>query len=475
MLKALSGFQPAFGGSSNAAATLIAQRFPRVMASPPTSSFGTTNNLAAGRNWPAISSNGLANIGIGLSHLLVRGTLGPVIGGSSFPDYEYVRFPFVDYGTGTKQANVHVSDFVLTGNTFSFVCKGTAANLLMKVDGDYISLSPQAVPNDGGKYYWQHTFSDARRRLLRIYSTAPFFGGFWTSATGSIEPAPIVGPLAVAMCDSFGEGTGGNAGGAASWIVRAFDMLGWNNFYINARGGSGFIQGTPDYLARWNSDCAVIKPELGIFQNSTNDLAATPTAIVNRAQQLLNAALQANPLARVVFTSGSVRSGPERAGPAAYLQRDALKAFALSRGAFFVDFLDMGLPAGTVPSVLTTAATASVNATTISIATAQVPTPNATYFAPSGQRIQVRSYSGTNPYTVTMGGPLATEIASGTVLTQCGNSLWSGSGRIGALAGWGTSDEYVIADDVHASQAGHDAMAMTFAMQLSQQIVDQDA
>jgi hypothetical protein len=449
-------------------------RFPRVMASPPTSSFGTTNNLAAGRNWPAIVSNGLTNIGLGLSHLLMRGTANPVIGGSTFPDYEYVRFPFVDYGTGTKQANVHVSDFVLTGNTFSFVCKGTAANLLMKVDGDYISLSPQAVPNDGGKYFWQHTFSDARRRLIRIYSTAPFFGGFWTSATGSIEPAPLVGPLAVAMCDSFGEGTGGNAGGASSWIVRAFDMLGWNNFYVNARGGSGFIQGTPDFLARFNSDCAVLRPELVIFQNSGNDAAATVTDIVNRAQQLMNAALQANPLAKGVFTSSWAIGGPEKTGIVPYSHRDALKAFALSRGAYFIDFLDMGLPAGFAPAQITLAAAAAANASTVSITTTVVPTLNATYAATSGQRLQVRSYTGTGPYTVTLGGQLATALASGTVMTQCGNSLWSGSGRVGALTGWGTSDEYITSDGIHATQAGHDAMAMTFAMQLTQQISDQN-
>lgn len=53
---------------------------------------------------------------------------------------------------------------------------------------------------------------------------------------------------------------------------------------------------------------------------------------------------------------------------------------------------------------------------------------------------------------------LANSHASGDVVTQVGNSLWSRVGRVGATTGSGNCDLLVSSDGTHPSPAGHAAI-----------------
>jgi lysophospholipase L1-like esterase len=444
----------------------------RVAASPPTITFTTTNALSSGRLWPSISSyNSGVNVALGGQMASVSRAAKPVILSASTFFNTFVKYTSVNYGSGTLSANVWCQSILHTGSRLVTWVKGQTGGLLAKVNGEYVSLTPQTVANDAGFYYWDFDFGSSATRRVDIiaYANVPF-GGFYTGLGDSIVPAPLTGPLTAIMADSFGEGSGATL--PMSWVNSFVDAMGWDNIIHNAVGQAGFLANNSgaklNYRERYATDIAPLNPDVVIFQGSVNDDSYTPAQLATEALALIATAQAVNPNVLCAFTSRPMKAGVSASGSAPFLKRDAVKAAVEGAGHLFLDLIELPLPYGFVPNTSTLASSASASATTLSFSTA--PLVGGTYAFADGSHVRVNSVSGTGPYTATLDSPLAAAQSNGAALTQVGACPWFGSGKEGSTDNSGSCDTLIYSDGTHPTQAGHDLIGELVASQLARQL-----
>lgn len=442
-----------------------------VMASPPTVTTSTSHTITSPRGYLAVNSDS-AHTTTRLNPLFrYRRCCAPAISGTTYPNYMFVKSVGVNYGSSIGSnpvTNMFGVSVLCDGSEIEFFVKGTGANFWFKVDGQYVSLTPTTPANDGGLDYIYLNFgSAAMREIELIGNSATNFGGVYTSQTATVAVAHPRGPRTLFVGDSFIEGTGTTTNGIAN-IPQVFaDAMGWDDVRPSAVGGTGLIANTSGtrltYLQRLATDVIAYSPDLVILWGSINDAGASYSSIQTAAQSAISQIKAALPNCQVVLTSNAANKGGGFFASAAYLSSDGLRDIAAANGVPFVNMLEQPSFETFDTSTTTLASTAAINATSISV---NAPVAQgATYRFADATHVYVKSISGTGPYTATIDN-LPTGQTSGAVITPCGNSLWSGSGRVGTTTGFGNCDVVVSSDNTHPTDAGHQMIGTALAFGL---------
>ena len=411
-------------------------------------------------NWSPINSNG-TNVGYSGSPFKYHGFAKPVINGAAYPDYLYVKFTQNTYAVPTSNAG-RIS-FMHDGQKLAIKFKGVTGSMLIKVNDEYISVTPQIIANDGALNYYFVDFGTADTRRIDVIGYNIRFGGVATEQTGSIYPAATRGPRVCIVGDSFTEGSGVTTGNVDGYVTYLQDLLGWDDVFNCGQGGTGYVGGGAGYRfgERLGTDVVPYDPQIVLFVGMTNDLAQ-PAATVGAAAQSCFQYIRQN-LPNAVIAVGGVGHAMSGALPlaAAHKQgltvlavKDAIKAAAIAANAPFFDFLELPLNPLQVADSVTLTSSPAAGATTFNVSAPL--TPGATYKFPDGSKFVAKTAGTSGSFTVTVDtGGINTAQTAGAVITQCGDSFWTGTGRVGATSGYGNCDVLVSADGQHPSSRGH--------------------
>lgn len=432
----------------------------------PVVAISTTNPLAAGLQFsPYFNSlNGTAGT-VDLSFCSISRGGNPVPAGTAFPDYNFVTFNTVSTtlnGTNYSGGNSVQVSVMHSGLTIVMVVKGLATNITAKVNDQYVSLTPTAVPTNATLNFYSLTFSTVQERRIDFIGDnvlgAFKFGGFWVGATDTLYPAQIRGPRIMMVGDSIVSSTG--AGSSALGLPGAFaEYMGWDDVWQSGIGGTGLINPGSycTYGQRAATDIYPFAPDEVIISGFYNDSAFTAAAIQVALINLIQGILTNLPTTRVTVFAPYVNTGSGFHGgnPGFAGTRTACTAAVASFNSPQVKYIDPTTgPAPTTPQVATLTNSPGAGATTFTTST--FLTPGTTYQFPDGTRSFMISRSG---FTATVDRVFSPQT-SGTQITQVGNCYLRGSGFVGAPTGSGNADLLVFTDDVHPSSAGHLALGI---------------
>jgi lysophospholipase L1-like esterase len=446
--------------------------YKKVMASPPTTTLTTAATIATPLSWLFITiSSGNAKQKVGPSFVGIEGTGTPVQNGAIYPDYYCLKFRPVSVNETTFQSNSYRVSFFHYGSAIEINAKGVGGVIFVKIDGEYIAITPQSITNNGSLYYYYINFGSTKERLIELVCYNTPLIGLLTSQTDTITPAPTIGPRCIIIGDSFAEGSGSNQVDSYPRILG--EALGWTDVWQSGLGSTGFLaNGSTKYTYRDRVIPDVISrnPDMVVFQGSVNDNSYTGTQIEAEARLLFAQVRNALPNCLIVATSPLWYKGVSSVTINAWDQCAALKRVVEEFGGVFLNLLEIPLPDSVVPNTLTLAANAAQAATSISIDSATIPSMGSTYKFPDGSRFRAKTIAGTGPYTITIDSGLLTAQTSGTIATQVGDSLWTGVGKVGSTTGFGNCDVFVSSDGTHPSVAGHEAIGLTMAKLLIEEI-----
>lgn len=442
----------------------------KTMQSPPTVTISTTNSLSAGQRWAATNNS---NTG---SQLYTSGAFSVFRGGyydagPSFPRNQSIIANDITGALVTSQ--VSQVSFIYTGATFSAQLFG-AIQVLIKVNDEFVSLTPVTSPADGNYYYLNVDFSSVEQRRIDLIMVYTRFGGIWTGLTDVIRPAPRRGIKSFVMSDSFGEGVGNEVGQIWSWVTYLAEFLGWDDVTASAVGGTGLIAtpGAPKvpYRQRIQHDVLDLMPDgekcLLWISLSINDSSYTSTQIADELNLLLDVVDSSGKNPIIVISSPTINRGIGSLSTNSLQQNSAAKQVAEQRGCIFIDDIGLGLNDGFPLTSTTTTGAVSANATSVSTAIPLIM--GATYEFDDGTSFFVRSVAGS---TATVD-KIAVAQLSGATVSLRGSCYLTGTGRVGATAGWGVCDLAVSADGVHPTNLGHKLKASSDAERLLSVIVE---
>jgi hypothetical protein len=427
----------------------------RVMQSPPTVSSGTTNNLSTGQRWAATNS---ANAGTqqfaGSAFSLFRG--GYWSAGPAFPDNQGVVSN--DLTGNFIPSLVNQASFIHTGSRFSVQVKGLS-QILVKVNDEFVSLTPTNIPLDGNFHFVMVDFGSVATRRIDILMYNTRFGGVWTDLTGVIQPAPRRGLKAFVVGDSFAEGSGNESGAIWSWVTYMAEMLGWDDVTCSAVGGTGLIAttGAPKvpFGQRIQRDVLDLMPVdetcLLWISLSVNDYLFTGTQVGAALNSILDIVDSSGKKPIVVISSPTITKGIGDVPPSQREHNNVAKNIATSRGCIFIDDIEQPLNSQFSASRVVTTITANVAANATSLTTAIPLMQGSTYKFADGTSFFVRSVSGN---VATVDRVLTAQTSGATVFVR-GACYLTGTGRVGSTAGWGICDLAVSSDGAHPTNLGH--------------------
>lgn len=450
------------------------QNIQPVMATPPTVAISTTNPLAAGLQFsPFNNSQQIGGGGsVDLSFCSVSRAVNPQVASLTSPLFAYVRFQHVSAtagGVGYNGGNTVQFGVMHSGLSIVLMLHGLSTNVIAKVNDQYVTLTPTAVPANNVANFYSLTFSAAALRRIDFIVDNVLgscnFGGFFVSEGDVLYPAQIRGPRVIVMGDSFTTATGAGCSALGFSGVLA-DYMGWDDIIPSGIGGTGIIatgSGTYcNYNQRVATDVYPWNPDEVIIQGFFNDNSSTGAAIQAALLTLVQGIVQNLPYCRVTLFGPYVNTGSGNHTGAASLAASGFNATRLACqnvAAFFnspqVKYIDPTTgPAPPIPQTLTLTNAVSANATTFLTTNIGFVTQGATYQWPNGERSFVRSRSG---YTATVD-RVASAWPIGTPIVQVGNCYMRGAGFQGAPTGIGNADNLVFTDDIHPSALGHIAI-----------------
>lgn len=434
----------------------------KVMASPPIVTLTTVPIITSPLSWPSVYGN------IASSAFTFLRAGAQIINGGSFPDYNFIKFQHITSASGVKDPTSYCVSIIHHGSELEFSGKGSGGTMRVKVDGEYISLTPITFTNNGSQYRYYIPFGSVAKRRVDFECYNVPFGGFYTAQTDTIIPAPIDSPRVIIMGDSFL--------GAAGYRDSFSNYLGWPDVWASGVGSTGILatnNGTKyKYRERILTDVVPFNPDIVIFPGSINDNIYTGAQIADELKYLINLVRSYIPNCLICATSPLSNGGVAKTTINMWDQHEQIKTVIESNGGLFLSMLELPLPINYTLGQITLSANASAGASTITAALSGTDNKiTGTYKFPDKSRFRVKSYTGTGPYTMTLDSPLLTAQSSGVVATQVGDSMWTGIGKVGATTGYGNSDILVQNDGTHPSDpSGYTMIGTTMAMLLLNQI-----
>ena len=386
-----------------------------------------------------------------------------------------------------SQAITHKA-FIHVGAGIELNFKGLTGAVYVKVDGQYISLFPWLVANDGGADILYLPFGSVAERRIDVIGYNMLWGGVWTVTGDTIYPAPARGPKCVVLGASFvqGTGNGGVYNGAVidSWPRWMGDYLGWERVTPSGVGGTGYIANSVganyNYLQRVShdipsdTDVVILSGDgPGINDWGSSNANASVSAIAAACATCIQAVRAQAPNAVIIVQGSMATRGVSAQGfntnatPASQYAIDlALQQTAAANGAYFVSLINMKFPSAYLPTV--TQLTAAVTAGASSFQST-LPYGARNTVQIDNERCEILSVSGTGPYTHTIYSTFQQAHAAGATVIQTGQSLWRGTGIVGAVGdGYGNTPTWVSADGTHPSSPpyGHQGIGMATAQQI---------
>lgn len=441
------------------------------MASPPTITSGTSSSLSGSvlrpslgdafhnmpptNEWftytkgaPSLAQSN--SLGLGFNNVTVSDT--PSYGGTSFG-----------------------ASFMHTGTSFEIILGSTTTSFLIKVNDQYVSLTPTTIAGSGSALnYYKYAFSGSARRRIDIIGYNLSFCGVNINPTDTLSPAPIRGPRTIIMGDSF------QVANLPQGISTAFgDVLGWDDVWASGVGGTGYLAtngGTaPTLRQRFQNDVAQYAPEVIIFMAGQNDWnASSASAIGAEVQTLFAEAVAAFPNA-VIAAAPSFSRGVNTLSTAVINGKNAVKAAALATGVIWLDLMEMPVqyPAAQLLSGTIGQAYSAGSAGSSGIWLSFAPPAGSTIQLDTTERIETTgelSQIAPGLYNIGFDGVLQYNHASGAAAQQVGGALFTGHGYVGATTGYGNSDLLIGSDGVHPSVAGSYEQGQHLATALMQQL-----
>jgi hypothetical protein len=451
-----------------------------VMATPPTVTAGTTSSMTSPFYVPANASNSSYPNSSTVSDIFTYSRGAPNTSGAVGITFSNVTTNAA--GTTFNSPSVGIS-FYHYGSSFELVVPQTGNPYMIKIDDQYVTLTPQAVPTASNQlYYIKYDFGGVvKRRRIDFIGYNVGLAGVNINATDHITRAPIRGPRCIIIGDSYTGGSGASGSGSNNFVATFADAMGWDDVWASGVPGTGYVNTNNGvamtFQQRLAHDVFPYNPEVIIVVGSVNDDGYTSSQVGSAATSLY-AALRTQFPNALIAAAPTAKGGPQKWTATKLAIKDAMKAAATQYGVVWLDLMEGPITWNTTQATSTVYTGASASATTLQVlgtaAKAGYPQPGWTIEVGSGttrERLEVKtaafagSYnSGANYYfNVTFDGALQYAHASGETWKQVGSALWSGHGCVGATTGWGNSDTLVSSDCVHPTDAGHYSLGTMLA------------
>ena len=441
---------------------------PKVMATPPTLGAAVTATAIVSPQIRAVSTSATgAELDTTFFSTPVGGAW--VKAGTSNPLYRYAVTPASTTGYGSSRQTI---EFVVDCLAFEIMYGGFATSYRIWVDGELVSATPITVPNDTLAYWKPITFGSRGVRHIVIETDQGMkFGGVTIGPNDTVMPSAVRRPKCLLIGDSFSGATGASV----SLLGYAWDLanrLGWD-VWTQSQGGSSYTNvgsSSGNFISRIAAHAA-IPFDIVMFEGGVTD-RYTQSTIQADAEATFALAKTTWPKALVIATSPLINRGVE--GWNAFLYMTLLskvKAAATNQNVMFVNLMEMPFAGNTALSGTFTSTHTGGGATLLSSkAFAVGATIEMSPGLSNAERRIVTACSGAaSPYTLTISASWNTHT-SGESITQVGNCLWTGVGRVGTTTGVGNCDLYVCSDDLHPSDAGHAAIGSALAHAIAYQL-----
>ena len=395
----------------------------------------------------------------------------PIVSGVINPKYNIARLSAVNYGSSGNgfTSNVEQWSFMTYATTIEIVMYSYSVNFLVKINDEYTSLTPTGTGAGGAAVYYTLTFgSTALRRVDVIVNGSAgngSFAGVWTGATETVYPAPVRGSTMVVFGDSFVEGGTSTYGACESYPVIMGEALGLDNVVSSGVGATGFLgagAGKLTYRGRLSTDLTPFAStaDYVFFQcSSFNDAGSSIAELQAEWALTLAAAKAIAPNVAYGFIGPMSNGGPSKTTAACWAHHNAAKQFCTDNDLLFISCLEQRLPSGTAAF----STTLSGYTSTTSFATTASLAPGQVYKFADGTRFRCKTSSGGGPANIVPESALGNAQIAGATVTLCGQSVWSGTGRIGTTASNGNCDVLVNSDDVHPSSQGQLVIGLALA------------
>ena len=462
----LSGATSAY----NVAARTLLQT-PKVMATPPTIGAATLVGTAIASPQIRLPNTVYANPGNPLNTTFFSSPVsGPLAQAGQFNfAYKFAApsSPSTGYGSARQ-----TYEFVVDCLAFEFMHRGTPSSWRMWVDGELVSATPVAVTADNNPWWQPVTFASRATRHIVIETDEYFhFGGVTIGPNDTVAPSTVRRPKCLIIGDSITTGLGsGVSASTYNYTYWLANRLGWD-VWSNGQGGSGYTA-LGSYTGNFGSRIvahAAIPFDVVMFVGGFND-QYTQTTLQADAEAAYALAKTTWPKALVMASSPLINKGVEGWGllAGAYTK---IKTAATNQNVMFVDVMDM--PYGGNTAVSGTVTSTHTSGTTTLLSSVFFPVGGTIEMGTGLSTVErrvVTAVSGTSsPYTLTIAAS-GSAHASGETITQVGNSLWTGTGKVGATTGTGNCDLYVSSDGTHPSDAGHAAIGSALAHAIAFQL-----
>ncbi|WP_322080184.1 SGNH/GDSL hydrolase family protein [Burkholderia cenocepacia] len=439
----------------------------QAMASPPTVTNNTTAQLT-GATWAAGSGTSSFSTSApnGLFTYCKGAIRAPGGGFGSTVSFGNVTTS----GTPTYGATSVGIPFYHTGQNLELVIAQNAGMFFrVKVDGQYVSLTPQASAGDSSIHYYLHAFASRARRRIDIIGYNFQFVGVNTDANDTITPAEIRGPRCIFLGDSFTAGSGASAATVTNYVNAFADAMGWDDVWASGVGGTGYLNpgaANVTFAQRVQRDVIAYAPEIVFVVGGLNDYNGYTTAQIQTAATALYQTIIAGIPGVLLCVAPNINGGVGKMTSTVIGAIAALKAAAQSVGALWID--PTNLPFGPGQGGQSGTFVFQKNAGQTNPVFSFVPSNHGTYLIGSGttaEMIQIKTFSqtGAGQYTCTMDGSLQYAHNAGETVVQVGGSYLTGSGRVGATTGYGNSDLNVYTDGTHPTDAGHMDLGQTLS------------
>jgi lysophospholipase L1-like esterase len=351
--------------------------------------------------------------------------------GTAFPDYSATQPSYLTGGLSQNARWRGRLSFYYDGQAFEWQGKAVTASvgLRLRIDGKLVSMDYTAIASGlsgGSFYYFKCDLGTAAMRLIEFdFNEAPSFGGIVAEPTATIKRGPSPSLRVCAITDSIGAGAG-VYNSQTSWVGILGELMGsdvgmWNvgiggTGYLAGGAGARFIDRVPDVIAS--------KPDILFVQSQQNDQGNTSAAIKQAAKDFLAAIKTALPKT-LLFVIGAYTTGT----PTAKRMTDdtALREAAWESGAYFISWVDpnkANFPGSNVPAFTQGVA-----------------------YGGGDQALDANGLAWT-----CFGGQSAGSTIDATKWKP--NSVFWGTGRVGATTGDGNADVMIQSDGTHPTVKG---------------------
>lgn len=433
-------------------AQLTKQPFRQVMASPPTITAAVATSMGAGyQHYPFGYSSAAAVFSPTCFH--------PSSLSANATDQCLSADNVTTNAAGTTfGGNTFRYSFIHTGRYFELQMQsGAARTFLVKIDGQYVSLTPTT---DAVNNFFQYDCGTSDRRRIDVIgfatnSVALALNGVNIDATDSIFKAPVRGPKTILMSDSFGANNNG--------FPYAFaEFLGWDDVWGSGVGGTGYTVDNggvaTTFAGRVQHDVIQYNPGVVGIIGSVNDDSSSYNAIYAAAYSLYTTLKAALPNA-LIFASPSASKGVDGYTTGMLNNKLAKKNAAAAAGIYWVDICEQ--PMSRTPLSGLVKFTSNSGAAVVYLDQAwdgalSVGLTGATISLNNDQeRHLILSTQINSGFTqANLMGNLLNTQAVGNTWSVIGPSYLTGLGKVGATTGAGNCDLYVSNDGIHPSADG---------------------